>query len=243
MALASPATLPLRAFARGALLETALLAGTGAMFLCKAWQGVLAYYIHPRYTPLVVGGGIVLLLLAAVRARGLSADATASARRGWVGHCLLALPLLLGFAVPAQPLGADALAATPTALTQPGQGGIALDGEPRDWNLLQWGTALSIAVPDRRGAAVDLVGFVYHDAARPLGGFIVARYAIVCCIADVKGIGVPVVWADGAALPANGWVRVRGTLGAATIAGRPTPAFIAEAVEPVPQPDEPYLYR
>ena len=243
MALASRATMPPRARDRGALIETALLAGTGAMVLCKAWQGVLAYYIHPRYAPLVVGGGIVLLLIAAVRACGLRDGATARARRGWVGHCLLALPLLLGLVIPARPLGADALPTTPTALTQPGQGGIALDGEPRDWNLLQWGTALSIAGPNRSGAAVDLVGFVYHDPARPFGGFIVARYAIICCIADVKGIGVPVIWADGAELPANGWVRVRGTLGAATIAERSTPAFIAEAVESVPQPDEPYLYR
>lgn len=242
MALASRVTLPPRTLDRGALIETALLAGTGAMFLLKAWQGVLAYYIHPRYAPLVIGGGLVLLLIAAVRARGIRGGA-GDAGRGWVGYGLLALPLLLGFAVPAKPLGADALPSTPTEMTQPGQGGIALDGEPRDWNLLQWGTALSIAGQDRTGAAVDLVGFVYHDPARPLGGFIVARYAIICCIADVKGIGVPVVWADGAALPANSWVRVRGTLGSTTIGGRATPAFVAAAVELVPQPDEPYLYR
>ena len=243
MALASRATMPPRTLDRAALIETALLAGTGAVFLLKAWQGILAYYIHPRYAPLVVGGGIVLLLLAVVRALGLRGGAAASARRGWLGYALLALPLLLGIAVPAKPLGADALPSAPTAMTQPGQGGIALDGEPRDWNLLQWGTALSIAGEDRTGAAVDLIGFVYHDPARPLGGFIVARYAIICCIADVKGIGVPVIWADGAALPANSWVRVRGTLGTTTIVGHTTPAFIAEAVEPVPQPDEPYLYR
>lgn len=225
-----------------ALSETLLLGGFGVMLLLKAGGGVLAYYIHPRYAPLVIAGALVLLLLAAVRARAIGAGGE-SARGRWPGYLLLLLPLLIGLFVPARPLGADALPADTTVTSGAGQGGIPLDGDTADWTLLQWGTALAVGGRDIRGAAVDVTGFVYQHPQRTFPGFTVARYAIVCCIADVKGIGVPVAWPAGGALPVNGWVRVRGTFGRTTIGGQETPAILATTVEPVAQPAEPYLYR
>lgn len=228
---------------RVALVETLLLGGTGAMLLFKAWQGALAFYLHPRYAPLVVGGGALLLLLAAMRAGGIARAGDGVGGVRWPGYLLVALPLLIGVAVPARPLGAEAFTEAPAEVSQPGQGPIPLDGDPGDWDLLQWGTALAIGREGLDAQAVDLIGFVYHNPERPFDGFVVGRYAIICCIADVKGIGVPVVWPGGAAIPANSWVRVRGQLGRADINGRSTRAFIATAIETVPQPTDPYIYR
>ncbi len=226
-----------------ALIEALLLGALGLMLLSKAARGVLAYYIHPRYAPLVVGGALVLLLIAAVRARGI-VDADAESLRGrWPGYLLVAAPLLIGILIPARPLGADALPADTLPGSTPGQGAIPLGGDTRDWTLLHWGTALATSEREVAEQPVDLIGFVHQDPQRAPTGFIVARYAIACCIADVKGIGIPVVWPEGATLAANSWVRVRGTFGQTTISGRPTPAILATAVETVPQPDEPYLYR
>ena len=41
---------------------------------------------------------------------------------------------------------------------------------------------------------------------------------------------------------AVGWVRVRGSLGAAAVGGAEEPALLAESVEPVPAPSPPYIY-
>ena len=225
-----------------ALIETLLLVGLAVMLLLKAGGGVLAYYIHPRYVPLVIAGALVLLIVAAVRAPAIG-RAGESVRGRWPGYALLLLPLLIGLLVPARPLGADALPADTTVTSGAGQGGIPLDGDTADWTLLQWGTALAVGGRDIRGATVDVTGFVYRNPQRAFPGFTVARYAIVCCIADVKGIGVPVAWPAGSELPVNGWVRVRGTFGRTTVGGQETLAILAITVEPVAQPAEPYLYR
>lgn len=226
-----------------ALIETLLLGALGLMLLSKAERGVLAYYIHPRYAPLVIGAAIVLLLIAAARARGIVGAGAESLRGRWPGYLLVAVPLLIGILLPARPLGADALPADTLPNSGPGQGAIPLGGDTRDWNLLQWGTALATGGQELAGQPVDLIGFVHQDPRRARAGFVVARYAISCCIADVRGIGIPVVWPEGATLAANSWVRVRGRFGQTTIDGRPTPAILATAVEAVPQPNEPYLYR
>jgi len=225
-----------------ALIETLLLGALGVMLLFKAGGGVLAYYIHPRYAPLVIVGALVLLLLAAVRA-GAIGVAGQPIRGRWPSYLVLLLPLSIGLFVPARPLGADALPADTTVTSGAGQGGIPLDGDTADWTLLQWGTALAVGGHDIHGATVDVTGFVYQHPQRTFPGFTIARYAIVCCIADVKGIGVPVAWPAGVDLPANEWVRVRGTFGSTTIGGRETPAILATTVESVAQPAEPYLYR
>jgi len=65
---------------------------------------------------------------------------------------------------------------------------------------------------------------------------------LTCCTADGSAAGLPVMWAQGVALPADSWVRVTGRLGSVTHAGVPEPAIIAERVELVPQPKSPYLY-
>ena len=110
----------------------------------------------------------------------------------------------------------------------------------------QWRLALqaSDAAPsERRGRAADVVGFVRHNPRHPFDGFFVARFVIVHCVVDAVGASLPVAWPTGAILPEKGWVRVRGRLGAITLEGREYPALIASSVEPIPQPDDPYLFR
>jgi uncharacterized repeat protein (TIGR03943 family) len=220
-----------------ALIETAVLTLTAVMLLAKAQRGALAFYIHPRYTPLVVACGVVLLLTAGARMRAIFGRAPESVR-GW-RYLVLALPLLLGTLVPARPLGAHALSGLSTSATF-GDASLATE-DSRQWNILQWAMALSIQDEGLLGQEADVVGFVYHDPARPLDGFFAARYVISCCTADGSAAGLPVVW-RGATLPLDSWVRVRGTIGTATIDGQVQPAVIATSVEPVERPANPYLY-
>jgi uncharacterized repeat protein (TIGR03943 family) len=225
-----------------ALTEVALLICTAVMLLAKAHAGVLIFYIHPRYTLLVAVCGGMLLLIAAARAGAIFGRAPESfhGRRG--RYLLLALPLILGVLVPARPLGAVLLPGTPADPAGAFGGSTLDDGDTSTWNLLQWATALSVQGDALNGKAADVVGFVYHDPERPFGGFFVVRYVITCCAADGSGVRLPVVWGGAATLPADTWVRVRGTLGTAMLAGQPESALLATAVEVVPQPANPYLY-
>ncbi|HMQ30295.1 MAG TPA: TIGR03943 family protein [Chloroflexaceae bacterium] len=223
------------------LTEALILGGTAVLFLAKWLRGQLSFYIHPRYSLLVIAAGAVLLLMAAVRLRDVYAEGPR--RPGWV-YLLLATPLLLGVLVPARPLGADTLAGRGAELNAVADNGRAarLTSDSSTWNLLDWGTALSVRGDELVGQPADVVGFVFHGEGLGPDAFYAVRYVVTCCAADGAGVGLPVVWAGGGALPENGWVRVRGTIDRATLDGVEQPVLRAEAVEPVPQPDSPYLY-
>lgn len=224
-----------------ALTEVILLGGMATLLLSKWLRGHLSFYIHPRYTALIVAGAAVLLLMAAVRLRSLYS--APGARPGWA-YLLLAVPLLLGVLVPAQPLGADTLASRSGELNAVAPSGRAasLSGDTARWNLLDWSTALTVRGSELEGSAADVVGFVFHDAELGPDAFYVVRYVVTCCAADGAGVGLPVQWAGGAGLPENSWVRVRGSIAGANLAGVEQPALRAETVEPVAQPENPYLY-
>ena len=236
-----PSSLAERAISWPAVVETAILGIMGNILLAKAMNSVLIFYIHPRYTPLIIVCGIVLLLVAGIRALTILTY-TPESFGGRVGrYWLLAIPLLLGTLVPARPLGADALANTTdvgSALTA----SAPVDDNTAQWNLLQWATALSVRGDQLNGKAADVVGFVYYDPARPLDGFFIVRYVIICCTADGNGVHLPVVWKGQTPLKADSWVRVSGTLGTTMINNQSMPALLATAVEPVAQPANPYLY-
>lgn len=225
-----------------ALVEVLLLSGTAALLLVMWEHGTLAYYIHPRYTLLVLLAALVLVMMGGVRLRDLFAQPANRRLSGW--HLLLALPLLLGVLVPAQPLGADTLAgrgldlrAAPLLVPQP------VAGDPAQWNLLQWALALPVQGEALQGEAVDVVGFVFADARLGRDAFYVARYVITCCAADGSAAALPVRWPGGDALPVDRWVRVQGTLATITMGdGLTMPAIAATSVEPVDQPASPYLF-
>jgi uncharacterized repeat protein (TIGR03943 family) len=70
----------------------------------------------------------------------------------------------------------------------------------------------------------------------------VSRFIVTCCAADASGVGLLVDWPDAAGLAENGWVRVRGPVRAAELNGQRLPLIAAASVEPVDQPEHPYMY-
>lgn len=223
------------------ITEVLLLGGTAALLLIKWLRGLLSYYIHPRFDMLIVVAGVVLLLMAATRLRSVFDPAVT--RPGWA-YLLLAVPLLFGTLVPARPLGADTLAGRGVELNSVAPAGreLRLGDDTTRWNLLDWSSALTMRGPELDGSPIDVVGFVFQEPALGADAFYVVRYVVTCCAADGAGVGLPVQWPAGQALPADSWVRVRGTIVTASLAGAEQPAIKAESVEPVPQPESPYLY-
>lgn len=229
-----------------ALLETTLFGAMGVMLLAKTARGVLTFYIHPRYTPLVVACAVVLLLIAALRSRAIWAEHPEPLAGRGVWYLLLSVPLLLGVIVPAQPLDGAVLAVRGADLTprsaQASAWKLPSGGDTSQWNLLDWTTVVSLKPEQALGKQVDVIGFVFQDAKLGADGFYLARYVVTCCAADGSGVGLPVVWAGGSGLPSDSWVRVQGTLGETSVGGKQQPAILASAVEPTEQPRNPYLY-
>ncbi|MBC8162472.1 MAG: DUF1980 domain-containing protein, partial [Roseiflexaceae bacterium] len=93
-----------------AMIETGLLVITAALLLTKVSRGVMIFYIHPRYNWLVIASALVLLGIAGVRMQRIFVEHPERLVGRLPIYFLLALPLLFGTFIPAQPLDASALA-------------------------------------------------------------------------------------------------------------------------------------
>lgn len=242
----------------GPMLRMTLMLALGSMLVVKVASGGVLLYVNGVYTRLIFAAGIGLLIIGYVAGLGwlvrrdtrpmrhlhLGAEHThATGRIEALGYALLVVPLLLGLLVPARPLGAAALQARgDNAATASGK--LRTLGELGDdttrWTLLDWTAALA-QTPDTRtfaGKPVSLVGFVAGEAGD--GGFTIARFVIVCCTADGNAVTLPV---HGAAMPPRDtWLHVTGTLAVATGAQKTAPYIVADQVEIVQRPGQPYLY-
>ena len=69
-----------------------------------------------------------------------------------------------------------------------------------------------------------------------------ARFTLSCCVADAFPIGMPVISEAAGDLAEGEWLRVGGQLKASAFAGEFLPVVVAETVERVDEPAQPYLY-
>jgi uncharacterized repeat protein (TIGR03943 family) len=168
------------------------------------------------------------------------------------GVALVLLPIVLGLAVPPQPLGASALAnrevnAGLTQTTLPGIVGSVTQKATTDKNVLDWWKTFR-ASPNLNedqaviGQEARVVGFVYKDKRYGDHHFLVIRYLVSCCVADASALGLLVAWPEGAKLKNDQWVEVSGTFRPGELEGWKMPVLIAKSVTPVSMPDQPYLY-
>lgn len=232
----------------GGVVKGALLAALGLVLLVQAATGSVAYYINQSYTWLAVLSGLVLVVMALAQLRPWALGAGPRGP-GLFAYAALAVPLVLGLAVPARPLGSAAVAnqgvssRLPVNLRAPAGFQVAFDTS--HWTLLDWILAWS-RDPDLRtlrGKRVSVIGFVYHDAKdRAPDRFFVARFVITHCAADSTAIALPVQYGGASGLAKDTWVQVDGSM-AALGEGRDKGLLIeAERVAPVPRPARPYLY-
>jgi putative membrane protein len=221
--------------------EILLLTGSAAVILLKFQQGVLRFYIHPRYTWLAVAAAIALLLTAAVRCLAIRRSRVLPMRLQG-RYLLLAIPLILGLAIPARPLSSAALSGSTLGQVAPVGNQQQIAGDSRNWNVLQWVTAINVRPEEVPGKQVDVIGFVYHDPSQFPDGFYVVRFVITCCVADGSGVGLPVLRLPNMSVTDDSWVRVQGTMETAVIGGETKPAILPTKIEVVPRPADPYLY-
>lgn len=166
----------------------------------------------------------------------------------WPKLAIIAVPLIVGAVVPAKPLGAAAIGTTGVSNTFTSVSGntTQLTIAPNERNVLDWIRAFngSSNITEFIDQPADLIGFVYRDIRfkDKAQQFMVARFALSCCVADASAIGITVQFPQAATLVQDSWVHVTGKFQVQDVGGQPTPVLIAQVVEPTQQPVHPYIY-
>lgn len=218
----------------------ALALAYGLYFLYLFATGGLYFYIHPIYVvPTAVTGAVLVALgVASWRADGPHVSRLAMAA--------LAVPVVLGFVLPAQPLSPATASQRGVASTSLGRGDTAtfdVEARPERYTIKDWVKAFAAdPEPGRHvGKPVRVTGFVHRDPSLPDRWFLVARFVVQCCAVDAQPVGLPVE-SSGPAPDAGRWVEVEGTWQVHDADGRRRAVIAATAVTPAARPDQPYLY-
>jgi uncharacterized repeat protein (TIGR03943 family) len=167
----------------------------------------------------------------------------------WLGLLIIISPLILGWLVPPQPLGASAIGNREVNL-----GGLTSMAAPSsdrrmglvtgELNILDWLYIINqTADPaDMNGSEARLIGFVYRDERFAADQFMVSRFILSCCVADATPAGLIVEWPDSATLEENQWVDISGQFRATSFNGITVPVLVVEEIKQVDPPSLPYLY-
>jgi uncharacterized repeat protein (TIGR03943 family) len=235
--------------------KAAVLLGLGLYLVYIIASGNLANYVNVRFAWLsYVAAGLFLVLGLAqtVSLLGKPRPATDPYSHdhehtiiSWPAMLVVAIPLALGLLIPSRPLGSAAVAGNISInAAAVSNASTAFTSDPLQWNVLDWLRAFhnSTDMNSFNGKQADVIGFVYREASFPKNQFMVARFAISCCVADASAIGLPVTWDKAGDFPADTWIRVKGTFQVGDFRGDTAPILMADSIEKVSQPAHPYLY-
>ncbi|MCC6615485.1 MAG: TIGR03943 family protein [Anaerolineae bacterium] len=241
-----------------AWIKAALLVGLGVYFIWIIVTGNVTNYINTRFAWLSYVAAAIFLVLGAW---GLINAARAARHEhehhdhehehdhdhsmSWGILAVIAIPLVVGTLIPSRPLGAEAISGDIAMTNSAAAANVTtFTINPLDRNVLDWLRVFSSTSDYQtlNGEPASLIGFVYREASFAEDQFMIARYSISCCVADASALGIPVMWADTAALDQGQWVHVQGSFQVADFRGDELPVLQAETIELVDQPEHPYLY-
>jgi putative membrane protein len=258
-------------------LQALLLLGLGFYFLDNMLTGRVYFYINERFGWLSWLATVIFLVLGIINIYDLLRERRNAQIQihdahdheahdhhdhahdhghqhglapSWGILGLVALPLVLGLAIPAKPLGAAAIDSSGistsfSAVQGSGSTTTQFALASTDRNVLDWVRAFNSTenLNEFNGQEADLVGFVYRDVRfKDPTQFMIARFTISCCVADASAIGVYAQYPDAAKLTQDGWVHIKGHFTIQQFEGQATPILVADLVEPTNQPQHPYLY-
>jgi uncharacterized repeat protein (TIGR03943 family) len=242
-------------------LKTALFLATGIFLYTRITSGVINFYINERFITLTLLAAVGIMVVGASywlrpslphdHTHDHDHDHDHDHNHGltWLGLFIIALPLVLGWLVPPQPLGAGAIGnreigiGTLSSVAAPGSnenmGLVAGEKNIMDWLNEFQHQDLSAYV----GQEAHIIGFVYRDERFTADTFMVGRFILSCCVADAAPIGLVVQTADAAHFQTDQWVDVTGHFIVGTFAGVEMPILVADTIVETEPPPQPYLYR
>jgi uncharacterized repeat protein (TIGR03943 family) len=230
------------------VISVAVPALLGALMLWFVLSGQVHFFVQERSVWLVA---LSIPVLAAMTVARLGQRAAPAGSR--LALAALIVPVAVGFAVPARPLGSVALAgqerprpATARTTSKPREIRpiVSVGATGLTWDLREL-DRLRQQDPDLRGldgAPALLTGFVHRTADTAPGQFQVARFMVRCCTADAFPVTMPVRYEGAADLPRDQWVEVAGTIRYAGDGDDRAAVVDAREVRRIAQPSRPYMY-
>jgi putative membrane protein len=236
-----------------------LLLGLCIFFASKAASGQLTWYINARFIPLTLFGMVFLGILA----QTIFSEVKRSRQQENEGHehahdhdhapssaalWIMLVPLLIGVLIPARPLDSAAFASkgfnTSAPIVSADSSAQLFETASEERNVLDWLKLFNYETNTTRfnGEQASVIGFVYFDDNLEANQFFVSRFVVSCCAADGFAIAMPAEWDGNATLTQDSWVLVKGTIQSITLNDRAVPLIIAESVQEVPVPNQPYLF-
>lgn len=243
------------------------LIALGLFLYSRIYNGTLLYYISERFAWLTLFAAIGFIIVgASYRYRRAQADPYEHAHEAepehhhdhaghshgslsWGGLLLVALPVILGLAVPPKPLGAAAMSNreigvdSVTSATAPKTNQL-ISRPATEKNVLDW--LIDFRLSRDPAAFADqtakVVGFIYRDERFGTEEFMVSRFVISCCAADAAPLGLVVKWPETSKLSNDQWVEVSGSFQPGKFDGEQMPILVADKVTLTDVPAQPYLY-
>ncbi len=222
------------------------------------WLGMICWllhtgtdkaFLHPRFQPFLVGGGILLAAFLMARLFGPNRQHTGWPLAATAAQVLLLMtPLLFLVTVAGQGMGAHALTKKYTGMEQQALSRLLERGKnrsdegahKRDLSLLD----IARRMKQMDGRRVVTEGRVYRPAIMPENFLTLFRFAIFCCAADALPVWVFVENSGVAAFDDEVWIRVDGTVRIVNFNGTDVPVIKADTIEEkaAPSPGEQYLF-
>jgi uncharacterized repeat protein (TIGR03943 family) len=239
-------------------LEVLSIAAWGFLILGYWVMGKMSLLIHRNYIPLTVSAGVALVAIAAYRLWNflrLPRSASANVQHlsllppGW-GSCLLLGVAIVALLVPPRAF------ASQTAIQRGVNDAITLTrirpqafrtaSNPANRTLVEWiRTLQAYPEPDSYvGQKAKVQGFVVHPAQMPAEYFLITRFVITCCAADVYPISLPVKLktSDRNAYPQDQWLEVEGQMITETLNQKRQLVIQATSLKSIQPPQNPYEY-
>ncbi|GBO53851.1 hypothetical protein APA_1799 [Pseudanabaena sp. lw0831] len=238
-------------------LESCAIAAWGITLL-KLWlAGQLYLLVHPNYIPLTISAGIGLTVVGIAEAWRV-----AKRRQGYTNtqqHVALIKPslsssLLLIVAIVAlcinpRPFTSEkaihrgVIDNIADARTIPKS--FRSSNRPEERTLVEWVRTISAyPEPDAyKGQKVKLTGFVVHAPDQPDNMFLITRFVITCCAADVYPVSLPVKITESRSIyPPDRWLQIEGQADVETSNGKRQVVIVASNITAIAEPKNPYDY-
>lgn len=92
------------------------------------------------------------------------------------------------------------------------------------------------------GKKILIKGFVLKGKDFTANEFVIARFMMACCTADLQPVGLMCDYAKAPELKHDTWIKVTGKIKKIQYKGQPNPAIVVEKVEPAQKPKDEYVY-
>ncbi len=236
-------------------LESCAIAAWG-IALFRLWiTGKLFLLIHPNYIPLTIIAAFILMIVGFTEAWRVW-QRRRSSRQGHVtlfkpslGSSLLLFVAIISFLIEPRPFTSEkaihrgVIDSIADARTVPQS--FRASNRPEQRTLVEWvRTVSAYPEPDAyKGQKVSVTGFVVHSPDQPDNMFLITRFIITCCAADVYPVSLPVKITESRVnYPPDRWLKVEGQIDVDGSGSKRQVVIVANNITAIAEPKNPYDY-